>query len=385
MIETEPTDDLTTEVDSLLADARTMIGIRTANPPGDELHLAQWLARRTSALGMASEVMPVSEGRANCLASFEFGPGPTIALCTHLDVVPVQDETAWAAEVRDGRLYGRGACDAKGPLAAMLAACARLITRGGELNGRLVLAAVADEETGATGALALTATDFHADAVIIGEPTDNRLVLSSRGALRVAYDFSGATAHASAPERGRNAVHHAARFIVAVEQYHRRLAEAGRASTCAATVVNGGTKLNVIPDHCRVLVDRRLAPAETAEDALLELEALLTQLRDHDADLSWSWSRAGVWLEPFAMPRESAFAVTLLDALGQTAPGPTFPGGTDAPHFIARGIPAAIIGPGSLDQAHSENEWVRLDDLAAAIDIYERAALAFLRPASQPR
>jgi acetylornithine deacetylase len=216
--------------------------------------------------------------------------------------------------------------------------------------------------------------------VIIGEPTDNRLVLSSRGALRVAYDFTGTTAHASAPDRGRNAVHHAARFIVAVEHYHRRLAGEGRAATCAATVVNGGTKLNVIPDHCRVLVDRRLAPSESAEDALRELEALLAALRDHDADVSWSWSRAGVWLEPFAISPESEFALRLLEALGQSAPGPMFPGGTDAPHFIAKGIPAAIIGPGSLDQAHSEDEWVRLDDLAAAIDIYERAALAFLLP-----
>jgi succinyl-diaminopimelate desuccinylase len=364
---------------ALLRDALDMIAIRTSNPPGDELALAEWLAVRLQQIGMTTEIQLVSENRANCVGTVDFGPGPTVVLCTHLDVVPASKESTWEGRVEGGRLYGRGACDAKGPLAAMVAAAARLIDGEG-LTGRLVLAAVADEETDAQGALRFTRDLETADGVIIGEPTNNRPVLSSRGALRLAIDFAGEPSHSSTPDNGVNAVHAAARFIVVGENYHHELSKRGTAATHSATVIHGGTKLNIIPDACRVLVDRRLAPGETLDGALREIENLLVGLRSENGDLSWSISEAGVWLEPFDLPHDSGFGAKILTAVGDAAPGPMFPGGTDAPHFIAKGVPAVILGPGSLDQAHSDDEWVELAELETAVDLYERCALALLRP-----
>jgi len=365
------------ETDMMVRDAIEMIGIRTSNPPGDELHLARWLADRARAVGMSADVVEIADGRGNCIATADFGPGPTLVMCTHLDVVPATKESAWVARVQDGRLHGRGACDAKGPLAAMLAACARL-TANPDMRGRLILAAVADEETGATGALHYAAHNGRADGVIIGEPTDNRPVLSSRGALRLAIDFDGQPSHSSTPDSGRNAVHAAARFVVAGEEYHRRLADSGLFATHAATVINGGTKLNIIPESCRVLVDRRLAPSETLTEALAEIEQILQILRKDDPDLSWRISPAGVWLAPFELSADDGFGSTILRAVGANSPGPTFPGGTDAPHFIANGTPAVILGPGSLAQAHSHDEWVEVAQLVQAVDLYERCGLALL-------
>jgi acetylornithine deacetylase/succinyl-diaminopimelate desuccinylase-like protein len=299
-------------------------------------------------------------------------------LCTHLDVVPAADAEAWEPQVRDGRLYGRGACDAKGALAAMVAACGRVARRRSDLRGRLVLAAVADEETGAAGALALVESGFTADVVVVGEPTQNRLVTSSRGALRLAIDFTGSAAHSSAPDAGANAVHAAARFIVALEDHHQRLRTRG-AGSCAATVITGGSKLNIIPDACRVLVDRRLAPDETIEECLAEVETILRESGSRDgAATTWQRSPAGVWLSPFSLPEGDPNRERLLRAVRQSEPGPTFAGGTDAPHFIERGISTVILGPGSMEQAHVAEEWVSLSDLATAVDLYERCALEYL-------
>jgi succinyl-diaminopimelate desuccinylase len=367
---------VTPETTTVVDESIEMMRFRTANPPGDELALATWLAERTSAMGMSAIVQDVAPGRANCIATVTFGPGPTIVFCTHLDVVPAMLEETWTPQVRDGRLYGRGACDAKGPLAAMLAACRRLIADP-PTSGTLILAAVADEETDATGALRLV-HNFDADAVIIGEPTSNEPVLSSRGALRLAVDFSGLASHSSTPHRGRNAIHAAAKFIVAGERYHARLLEDGRWASHAATVVEGGTKLNMVPDRCRVLVDRRLAPDESLAQAKAEITQILDQLKAEDPDLSWAMSKAGVWLEPFTSPISSDFASRILCAVGASEPGPAFPGGTDAPHFISKGIPAVILGPGNLEQAHADDEWVEIEQLAAAVNLYERCALSLL-------
>jgi acetylornithine deacetylase/succinyl-diaminopimelate desuccinylase family protein len=366
------------DLEQIVRDTSEMIRIRTVNPPGNEEPLAHWLADRASQIGMQAEVRTVAPSRANCVATVDFGPGPTFVLCSHLDVVPASEAQAWQPRVQDGRLYGRGACDAKGALAAMVAACDRLVRHGADLRGRLVLAAVADEETGATGALALVESGFAADIVVVGEPTQNRLVTSSRGALRLAVDFTGSAAHSSSPDAGANAVHAAARFIVALDDHHQRLRTQGDGS-CAATVITGGSKLNIIPDACQVLVDRRLAPEETLEECIAEIEAILRQSgRDGGRATAWSQSPAGVWLSPFSLPEGDPHRERLLRAVGQREPGPTFAGGTDAPHFIERGISTVILGPGSMEQAHVAEEWVSLSDLATAVDLYERCALAYL-------
>ena len=365
----------------LLSDAGSLIRIRSANPPGQERPVAKWLAGRLEGIADGVSVEDIAEGRANMVATFEFGPGPTFLLCSHSDVVPVQDEGQWDPVVHEGRLIGRGACDAKGAIAAMIEACERLAEQRGQLRGRLILACVADEESNAEGVLALVARGLRADAAIIGEPTSNVAVLSSRGAVRLAVRFRGRAAHASSPSRGVNAIYGAARFILAMESLDVELNARGSMGSCAATIVDGGSKLNVVPEACTVQVDRRLGPGETSAAAVGEIESRLSRVAEEAPGLSYEVSPAGLWVEAFDLGADLTFTAGLLSALGQPSPGPIFRAVSDAPHLIAAGIPTAILGPGSLDTAHSSNEFVDVQDLEVAADLYERVALAYLRRA----
>ncbi len=368
----------------LLSDAQALMRIRSANPPGRERPVAEWIAARLGDVASDVCVVPLTGDRANVVATFDFGNGPTLLLCSHTDVVPVQHDDQWEPVVRDGRLVGRGACDAKGAIAAMIGACERLAARRGGLHGRVLLACVADEESNAEGARALVSGGLRADAAIIGEPTGNLVVLGSRGAVRVAARFQGVAAHASAPAQGVNAIYAAARFILAIESLEAELNLRESMGSCSATVVDGGSKLNVVPDTCSVQVDRRLGPSETAEAAIHEIESCLAQATAEAPGVSSTLSPAGVWVDPFELGATHELAQLLLSTLDQPNPGPIFRAVTDAPHLIAAGIPTAILGPGSLDTAHSRNESVDIRELEAAVHQYEWIARAYLGGSATP-
>lgn len=154
--------------------------------------------------------------------------------------------------------------------------------------------------------------------------------------------------------------------------------------SCSATVVDGGSKLNIVPDTCTVQVDCRLGPSETSVDAVDDIESCLARVVLESSGVSYKVSPAGLWVEPFALAAEGEFATLLLSALGQSSPGPIFPAVSDAPHLIAVGIPTAILGPGSLETAHFSSEFVDVGELGAAIDLYERVARAHLGRAGVP-
>jgi len=312
------------------------------------------------------------------VATFEFGPGKTFLLCSHLDVVPVQLDSQWEPVLRDGRLTGRGACDAKGSIAAMIACCERLTRDRAGLSGRLHFACVADEEANGEGIRALLSADIATDAALIGEPTDNIVVLGSRGSVRLAVHFQGLAAHASSPSRGVNAVYGGARFILAMESLQAKLEAAGAPGSCSATIVRGGSKVNIIPDECTVQVDRRLGLGETASAAVAEIETYLARVAAEVPGVSYEVASAGPWVDPFDLGSTSAFARLLLSALDQPMPGPIFRAVSDAPYLIAAGIPTAILGPGSLDTAHSSTEYVHVEALEAAAERYQRIVRAFL-------
>jgi acetylornithine deacetylase/succinyl-diaminopimelate desuccinylase-like protein len=369
----------TVELSSVVADAEALIRIRTPNPPGAERTAAEWVARRLEGIATDLRIQAVSADRANLLAVFDFGPGPTVMLCTHLDVVPPQGEHQWEPELRDGRLHGRGACDAKGALASMIAACERVrASRSVGLQGRLILAAVADEELGATGIQTMLGSGVTADAAVIGEPTDNLPVLSSRGAVRLMIRFAGRSAHAGAPANGTNAIYPAARLALAIEAYNLELAANGSLGSCAATVINGGSAVNVIPGDCLLQIDRRLGPNETPSTAACEIETMVAAAASKESRLAYEIQPAGVWLEPISVSESSPFARMILEAVGQPRPGPVFMAGTDAPHLIRAGIPTAILGPGSLALAHSADESIAVGSLAQATEAYERVVRTVL-------
>ena len=366
-----------------------LVALDTQNPPGQEEAAARMLAETLRACGFAVEVQPVAEGRANVIARCVNGAGASFALNSHLDTVPVG--TGWSSDPfrlveRDGRLYGRGACDAKGQVSAMAEAGRLLLAERGSWRGTLVLAFVADEEINSTGAKA-AATAAPPDFVVIGEPTRNAVYAAHKGCVRPLIRVRGQAAHSGRPELGRNAIVAAAQLVqllgerdAALRQRHHPLV--GHASLTVSRIA-GGIADNIVPDLCEIVLDERVLPGTRLEDTLDALRDLLRRARqDHgvEAELSEVRTAAGPAETPPDSPLLQA-ALAASAAHGVTLPQPGgLTGGCDLVHFHAAGSVGIILGPGSLDQAHQPDEFVPKDDLVQAALIYRDIARAMLRP-----
>ena len=373
--------------DELIELARSLIRVPTVNPPGDEERavevVAPWLERH----GFAVRVVRPQPGRASVLAAAEGPePGPALLWCGHLDVVPAGDEAAWthppfAARLVDGKLYGRGAVDMKGPVAAALAAAAALARLGGPRRGRLILALVADEEAmGRWGTGWLVEQGLlRADGAIVGEPTRLHLVRAQRGAAWVRIRLEGRSAHAAVPHLGRSAIAAAARLVLALEErvwdaFHPLLGP----PTASVGVIRGGDRPNRVPDWCELEVDRRAVPGETPGSVRQEVEQILAEVGARHpgvkaAITGWQWA------DPAETPA-GAPVVELVRRAARLATGeePAEAGTvavTDMRYLVhGAGIPAVVFGPGRPDLAHAADEHIAVDDLALGALAY---ALAF--------
>jgi acetylornithine deacetylase/succinyl-diaminopimelate desuccinylase family protein len=366
-----------------------LVVIDTQNPPGREEESAALLAAELDAIGFATETRPLAEGRANVLARLDNGAGPCFAFNSHMDTVPVGG--GWTSDPfrlteRDGKLYGRGACDAKGSIAAMLEA-GRLLAAGRDgWRGTLLLAFVADEEIDGGGTRALVKQEPHADFVVVGEPTNNAVFSAHKGCLRPIVRAHGKAAHSGRPELGVNAIIAAGRLMSIFDERDRELRDqthplVGHASL-SVTRISGGVADNVVPEACEMTLDRRLLPGETIDDALAELHAMLTRAnREHGVEAEVASIRTA------AGPTETAVdhplvreAVAISRRHGVTFPQPGgLTGGCDLVHYRNAGAVGIVLGPGSLDVAHQPDEYVPVDDLRRAALIYRDIAAAILR------
>jgi acetylornithine deacetylase/succinyl-diaminopimelate desuccinylase family protein len=371
-----------------------LVAFDTQNPPGREAEAAGFLVSALQALGFSTELQTVADGRANAIARLSNGAGPTLAFNSHIDTVPVG--AGWSSDPlrlidRDGRLQGRGACDAKGAIAAMVEAARLLAARRDDWSGTLLLTFVADEEIDGTGSKRVTsdakAKQTPIDAVIIGEPTSNQVHAAHKGVLRPLLRVSGQTAHSSRPDLGVNAIQKAGQLLSLLDAEDRKLRTRHHAlvgpATLTVTRISGGVADNVVPDACEIVIDRRLLPGEEAETALDELQQLLTTARrDHDI------SAEVVRIRSVAGAAETALSATIVQRSlaaasahgGQQREPAGFTGGCDLVHFRAIGSEGVILGPGSLEQAHKPDEYVPKAELVQAALIYRDIALAMLRP-----
>ena len=352
--------------------------------------VGEYLQSRLRPLGVEISTTEISPGRYNLLA--HYGPsGRQLVLNSHMDTVPPGDVARWSTPplepvVQGGRLYGRGACDAKGPLAAMAAAFEALARSGIALGGRLTLMAVSYEETGALGsAVEAERLSDKSAGVIIGEPTALELHLAHKGILRLAISSLGKAAHASMPEEGVNAISRMAGVVAALDALgadisRRRHPLVGHPSL-AVTTIQGGIAANVVPDRCQIVIDRRLLPGEELEEARQEIETVLHSLRNADPTLEIEIEAQGAFA-PSQIRVDDPFVVALREA-GQEALGRDlgiggFAACCDMWAFRRRGIPTVIFGPGKLAQAHKADEWVELAQVKAAARFYASAALRCL-------
>jgi acetylornithine deacetylase/succinyl-diaminopimelate desuccinylase-like protein len=283
-----------------------------------------------------------------------------------------------------GRLVGRGAADAKGALAAMAVALATLHAQG-ETRGEVILAAVADEEGASAGARALL-QDLRADAAIIGEPTDLRLVTCHKGSMRPVVEIRGLAAHAAQPDEGQNAVLGAGRLLAMMEEHHRELGARTHplvgAPTIVPVLVAGGEALNMVPERCRLTFDRRMAPGEQEDDVIAAVNGVLARfnreqsgLTAHLVDLAPSTGG------PSETAADDPFVVTCANALrsiGQTGELGGMQVNCDMSHFRRAGMPAVVYGPGSPRQMHVADESIAIAELDRGVAGYLAMVNAFL-------
>ena len=367
----------------------TLVGIDTQNPPGHEAEAAAFISAALAAIGMTVETDAYAPGRVNVVGRLVNGPGPVFAFNTHIDVVPVG--AGWTSDPltlreRDGRLYGRGACDAKGSLAAMIAACAALAADRASWSGTLLAVFVADEEVASDGAKRYAANRPAIDYAVIGEPTGNSVVSAHKGSLRPLVSVRGLTAHSGTPQLGRNAVFHAARLLARFETYAQTLARrthplCGHASL-TVTRIEGGHADNVIPEGCTFLLDRRMVPGESEADARAGIEAILSEAAADGIEASiaeWRPTTGGATETAGDDPLVIAALAASARHGGNGERTFGFMGGCDLVHFRTTGASGVVIGPGSLDVAHKPDEFVPIEELQAAVQLHAELARAMLK------
>lgn len=264
---------------------KRLVAADSTNPPGGEAAVVAVLADHFGRHGLAAELTEALPGRPNLSISIG-GGSPVLLLNAHTDTMPVGPDWSrppFSAIVEGDRLFGRGACDAKGGLAAMAEAMVAIATSGVPLRGRLVFDAVIDEEGGAAGTRETLLAGRAADWAIVAEPTDLSIARASNGQLDVAITVRGRATHGATPDDGRSAIADAAALVAAFEGEHARLRAVrhpllGPASYSVGTI-HGGVQTSIVAAKCRLEVDRRILPGSSIEEAMAEIDAVLDTVR----------------------------------------------------------------------------------------------------------
>lgn len=376
---------------STIEKLKALITIPSTTPPNNVAPVAEVLKRFGEDTGAEVTLQQVEPGKPNCLLSYCFGPGKILVFNTHMDVNNPSGQQ-WAFDPltpfeKDGRVWGLGACDAKGSLAAMLGAIEALTANPQGLCGTLLLTAVMGEEAGGLGSLYLAEHGLSADAAVVGEPTELNVCTVHKGTYMRRLTFKGRAVHSARSREGINAVDHAAAFIrlynklnIALEDMPHVILGPANASV---TVIEGGTRQNTIPEKCSLIIDRRLLPGETHAKADGELEKLLANLRNGIADVNVT-----VEVIVATVPSETAISTPIVQSALAAATEATgmekcpigFNGGCDMSKLVnIAHIPTVIFGPGSMGNAHAPNECVDIDQVHSAERAYVGIARKILR------
>ncbi len=366
----------------------TLVGIDSVNPslvPGGagEAEIARAVADVLRTAGLDVEVAEVAAGRPNVVGVIEGRQrGRTLMLCGHLDTVGVAGmEAPFHPVERNGRLYGRGAQDMKGGLAAILGA-ARALSVSGISRGRLLVAAVVDEEYASLGAEALVAR-WSADAAVVAEPTDMTVGVGHKGFSWVEIMTAGRAAHGSRPDEGRDAILRMGRVLSRLEALDRRLRSRpphpilGTASL-HASLINGGRELSTYPDRCILQLERRTLTGEDTGVALAEANEILSLVKSEDPEFEGA-ARSLFDRPPYEIAPNHALTRVLEEILSRSGFSPQQAGmsfWTDAAILGRAGIPSVVFGPGG-SGLHGLEEHVRVADVLACRDVFKELARAF--------
>jgi acetylornithine deacetylase/succinyl-diaminopimelate desuccinylase family protein len=380
---------------------RRLIAIPSPNPPGDCRAIAEFCADYLQAAGFAVTLAAPDDRAWSVVASIGPDSGPSLLYHAHIDTVPLGQNARWThdpfgGEVVDGKQYGLGSVDDKGPLAAMLLAGECLAARRAELCGRLTIVCAAEEEVGGRlGTLWLAEQGYLpvTDFVVVGEQTYNRVAIAHKGVLRAAFHVGGATAHATEPWRGANAINGMAHLILALERYQAEVLDVrvhplvGRGSINVG-VIEGGVSANVVADACTIRVDRRMLPGENPPAVIGELEAVAAACAAADPTRRYTVDSFQIsnWFEADpSLPLVQQFIAAAAADTRQPAEGVGYLPGSDAKHLVGIARHGMVVfGPGTHHVAHASDEYVDVAELAATHRILLRFAEQQLLEKSRP-
>ena len=381
---------LTIDRDYLVTTLADMVRINSINPalvPGGagEAELAQYLASRMGDLSLEVETQELEPGRVNAIGRRKgSGGGRSLMLNGHIDTVGIEGMTdPFSADIRDGKLYGRGAYDMKASLAASLAAVKSLNDNDVALAGDLLLAMVVDEEYGSIGT-ADVAERYEVDGAIVTEPTALDLCLAHRGFLWLEVETAGHAAHGSRYQEGIDANMHMGRFLGELDKLGQTLlARTGHPllgpPSLHAPIITGGSALSIYAAHCTLKIERRTLPGETEAGIVGEIQSIIDRLAAADPAFK-ATVRPIFGRDPYEVSADAPIARIVTQAVqsvrGQPPAALGAPWWMDSALLGAAGVETVIIGPDGAG-AHADVEWVDLDSTVDLAQILANAAITY--------
>lgn len=370
---------------------RDLIAIPSVNPmlagvsEPVESAVADYIEASFRRAGIDCERQPVAAGRDNVIAivpASDTGPQSGrdgLMLNSHMDTVPVahMEIDPFDPVVRDGRVYGRGSCDAKASIAAMMAA---LIEHAQQRLRPcpIIFVATADEEFTFAGAWKLIERDWPVAASVVGEPTRLASIIAHKGVARLRVLVRGRSAHGATPHLGRSAIYDGARVALALEAYAAELMKRAPHPLLGQPTINvgrvrGGQAVNVVPDSCEFEIERRLLPGEDVSVVISECEA---RVRDRAGEgVEIRFEEPFLTDPPLETPREALVVRALGEAqaavVGQPGEIEGAHYGTDGSKLARAGIETVVCGPGDIAQAHTRAEFVHVEQVLMAVSLYK--------------
>ncbi len=375
---------------------KDLVAIPSVNPMGRDLSGPEFLEGRVSdylegvfrKLGARYQRIEVAPGRANVIARLDSpNAKTTVLLDAHQDTVPTDGfPDPFNPVIRDGKLFGRGSCDVKGGMAAMLSAFARLVREKPAGAPNVILSCTCDEESTSLGVNDLTTLwtdpkragsiiDRRPDIAIVAEPTQLDVVVAHRGATRWKIRTTGRACHSSAPHEGVNAIYKMGRVLTALEEFAAKLPAMIPAhplcgpATLSVGRITGGISVNTVPDSCEIEIDRRVIPGEDGWDAIKQVQQYFASRLDFEVEHLPPWL-VGVSLSD---EHNGPLGTRLLDCIAKIAGSHKkvgVPYGTHASRIASAGVPSVVFGPGDIAQAHTVNEWIDISQLRQAAEVY---------------
>jgi len=368
---------------SVIETAKTLISYDTSGPPAKELPLAKWIRDYLEDIGAHAELQMVDKDRANVIGKIGEGKGPGLLLSGHIDVVLAGDPSLWKvttpfeAKVKGDKLYGRGACDMKGPDAGILEAAKTLAKE--KYKRQLTLGFTAGEDTGGWFVKNVISeglvTKEEARMGIIPEPSMMDVICAHKGAGHVSIMVRGKAAHSSRPELGINAIDKSADILTEIRRLQNTLNKKPHPllgpTTVECTLINGGFKQNIIPDQCTLELNTRLIPGHDKatvvrgwfKEIIASLKAKDPSFKAEILDVTAS--------KPLNVNENSEVVVMLTKMLKKQPAGAPYY--TEAVNYTAAGIPTVICGPGNINQAHTPDEYITLKQLELGVKTFKES------------